>query len=103
MFYSREAPDREPLVEKGDHFEEGDPLFIIEVMKMFNKVHAPFAGTLDEALIDTDATIVKRGQPIFKVTPDVEIVPESQAEAVGRTNECTSAFLVFAGYSGEDL
>ena len=37
-FYAREAPHLPPLVDEGDHFEAGQPLFIIEVMKMFNKV-----------------------------------------------------------------
>tara|TARA_B100001971_G_scaffold210236_1_gene235304 strand:+ start:820 stop:3651 length:2832 start_codon:yes stop_codon:yes gene_type:complete len=98
MFYSREAPDRDAFVQKGSHFEEGDPLFIIEVMKMFNKVYAPFSGTIEQVLIDTDATIVKRGQAVFKVTPDEEIVQESGAEIAKRTSEATAAFLEFIGY-----
>ncbi len=98
MFYSREAPDREAFVQKGDHFEEGDPLFIIEVMKMFNKVYAPFSGTVEQVLIDTDATIVKRGQALVKVSPDEEIVQESSAEIAKRTSEATTAFLEFIGH-----
>ncbi len=98
MFYSREAPDRDAFVQKGDHFEEGDPLFIIEVMKMFNKVYAPFSGTVEQVLIDTDATIVKRGQALVKVSPDEEIVQESSAEIAKRTSEATTAFLEFIGH-----
>ena len=45
-FYAREAPHLPLLIDEGDHFEEGQPLFIIEVMKMFNKVLAPFSGTV---------------------------------------------------------
>ena len=37
-FYAREAPHLPPLIEEGQHFEAGQPLFVIEVMKMFNKV-----------------------------------------------------------------
>ncbi|WP_304440920.1 biotin/lipoyl-containing protein, partial [Oleiphilus sp. HI0132] len=40
MFYSREAPDMPPFIEEGQHFETGDPLYIVEVMKMFNKIAA---------------------------------------------------------------
>jgi biotin carboxyl carrier protein len=47
-YYAREAPHLPPMVNVGDHFEAGQPLFIIEVMKMFNKVLAPFAGTVTE-------------------------------------------------------
>ena len=61
MFYPRETPEHEVYVEEGDHFEPGDPLFIVEVMKMFNKVYAPFSGTIDEVLVDTDGVIISQG------------------------------------------
>lgn len=80
MYYGQEAPGMPPFVTEGMHFEKGQPLFILEVMKMFNKIPAPFAGTIDKILIDSgDGTIVSKGQPIFKVTPDekfVEIDPK---------------------------
>ncbi len=98
MFYSREAPDRDAFVNQGDHFEEGDPLFIIEVMKMFNKVYAPFSGTVDEVLIDVDATIVKRGQAVYRVSPDEEIVLETGAEVARRKSEETAVFLEFISH-----
>ncbi len=72
MFYPREAPDQPKLIEVGDHFEEGQALYIIEVMKMFNKVYAPFSGTITEALVDGEGVIIKKGQPLFKVKPDYE-------------------------------
>lgn len=93
MFYARESPDRDAFVTAGQHFDEGDPLFIVEVMKMFNTVRAPFAGTIDEILIGEDATIVKKGQVIFKVTPDVSIEVQS-GEDTAIFDE-TSAFLDF--------
>ena len=46
MFYAQEAPHLPPFVTPGTHFEAGQPIYIIEVMKMFNKVYAPFAGTI---------------------------------------------------------
>ena len=99
MFYAREAPDRASFIEQGQHFDEGDPLFIIEVMKMFNKVHAPFAGTLDRTLIDADATIVKKGQAVFKVTPDEEISQESETDKQAMISEQTDLFLSFIGFN----
>ncbi len=70
-FYAREAPHLPVLVDEGDHFEVGQPLFVIEVMKMFNKVLAPFSGTVTKSLLkDADGTIVKKGQPIFSIEPD---------------------------------
>ena len=73
MFYPREAPGMAPMIEVGDHFDEGAPLFIVEVMKMFNKVYAPFSGVLTSTLVEGDGVIIKKGQSIFKVKPDVEL------------------------------
>ena len=86
MFYGREAPDAPLYLEAGDHFEAGDPVYIVEVMKMFNKVYAPFAGVVDEVLVEGDGVIISKGQPLFNVTPDetVEIEPE-QVVAERRT------------------
>ena len=69
MFYGREAPGEPLYVEAGSSFKAGDPLFIVEVMKMFNKVHAHFDGVVDEVLVEGEGVIIKKGQPIFKVTP----------------------------------
>lgn len=94
MYYAQEAPGMPPFVTKGMHFEKGQPLFILEVMKMFNKVPAPFSGTIDELLIEGgDGTIVSKGQPLFKVTPD-EIFVEVDPQQVEREKqETTSEFL----------
>jgi pyruvate/2-oxoglutarate dehydrogenase complex dihydrolipoamide acyltransferase (E2) component len=67
-------------------------------MKMFNKVHAPFAGTVDEVLLDRDALIIKKGQPIFKVTPDEEIVIESLEEKSAAVRSQTDDFLSYTGF-----
>ncbi|HEY5674449.1 MAG TPA: biotin/lipoyl-containing protein [Malonomonas sp.] len=84
MYYGQEAPGLPPFVSEGMHFEKGQPLFILEVMKMFNKVPAPFAGTIDKIVIEGgDGTIVQKGQTLFKVTPDekfVEVDPKALAK-----------------------
>ena len=89
-FYAREAPHMPLLVTEGEHFEEGQPLFIIEVMKMFNKVLAPFAGTLKKNLMtDADGSVVKTGEVIFEIEPDEVIVEESQADIQARRERVT--------------
>jgi biotin carboxyl carrier protein len=98
MYYAQEAPGLPPFAYEGMHFEKGQPLFILEVMKMFNKVPAPFSGTIDKILIEGgDGTIVQKGQPLFKVTPDekfVEIDPQEIAkEKQSVTAECLKAVL----------
>ena len=91
MFYPREAPGAPEFVREGQHFDEGDPLYIVEVMKMFNKVYAPFSGTIVKVLVEGEGVIIKKGQPLFKVEPDeriVEIMPEEiQARRVAATAE----------------
>jgi acetyl/propionyl-CoA carboxylase alpha subunit len=93
MFYPREAPGMEPFVQQGSHFNEGDPLYIVEVMKMFNKVYAPFSGSIEQVLIETDGTIIKKGQPLFKITPDEQVVVESEDEVKTRMRDKTTQFL----------
>ena len=93
MFYGRETPEHETYVEKGSHFEAGDPLYIVEVMKMFNKVYAPFSGTIDEVLVDTDGIIITKGQALFKITPDLIVVVESEQEVRARRRQATDQFL----------
>jgi acetyl/propionyl-CoA carboxylase alpha subunit len=93
-FYAREAPHMPVLVDEGDHFEVGQPLFIIEVMKMFNKVMAPFSGTVTEnRMRDSDGKIVAKGQTIFKIEPDERIEEESPEQIAARVREATLALL----------
>ncbi|MEO1266780.1 MAG: biotin/lipoyl-containing protein [Myxococcota bacterium] len=93
MFYAQEAPDMPPMIASGEHFEAGQPLFIIEVMKMFNKVAAPFAGTIREVLIEGNGTIVRKGQPLFRVDPDERIEAEDPAEVAARCKASTERFM----------
>lgn len=92
MYYAQEAPGMPPFVTVGMHFEKGQPLFILEVMKMFNKIPAPFSGTIDKILIESgDGTIVSKGQPIFKVTPDEKFVEVDPKELERQKREATTA------------
>ena len=93
MYYAQEAPGMPHFVEEGQHFEIGDPLYIVEVMKMFNKVYAPFAGTVDKILVDTNGTIVSKGQPLFKVTPDEKFVEQDDALVRARIEATTEQYL----------
>jgi len=91
MYYAQEAPGMPPFVTEGMHFDKGQPLFIIEVMKMFNKVPAPFSGTIDKILIEGgDGVIISKGQPLFKVTPDEKFV-EVDPKAIEREKRATTS------------
>jgi acetyl/propionyl-CoA carboxylase alpha subunit len=93
MFYPREAPGMDTFVVEGTHFNEGEPLYIVEVMKMFNKVYAPFSGTINKVLLENDGEIIKKGQPLFKITPDEVVVVESPEDVKARMQSKTSSFL----------
>ena len=97
MFYGREVPEAPLYVEAGQQFDAGEPLYIVEVMKMFNKVVAPFSGTVDEVLVEGDGVIISKGQPLFKVTPDekVELLSNSEMASLRRehTTELVKLFI----------
>mgnify|MGYP002700195251 CR=1 FL=1 len=93
MFYSCEAPGMPKFVEEGSHFNAGEPLYIVEVMKMFNKVNAPFSGTIEKVLVSEDGMIIKKGQPLFKITPDEIVIEELPADIKARRESRTDAFL----------
>ncbi len=95
-FYSQEAPDLPPFITAGGHFERGDALYIIEVMKMFNKVYASFAGTVTEVLA-TSGAVVRKGQPLFRIQPDEVFVEEDPTEREQRLRANTEAYLARLG------
>jgi len=91
-YYAQESPELPPFVSAGAHFDKGDPLYIIEVMKMFNKVYATFSGTIDAVLVES-SIVVRKGQPLFKVTPDERIVEEDPNERERRIRAKTDSYL----------
>ena len=62
-YYGQEAPGLPSFLTRGGHFEKGQPLYIVEVMKMFNKVYASFAGTIDAVVAGTHREHVVAGTP----------------------------------------
>jgi len=63
-------------------------------MKMFNKVLAPFAGTVVRCVMaERDGSVVKKGERIFVIEPDERRGPESPAEIARRRRESTLALL----------
>ena len=94
MYYGQEAPGLPPFVQEGMHFEKGQALYIIEVMKMFNTVRATFSGTIDKIIMQgADGSIVQKGQPLFKVTPDEKFVEVDPDELKQQKRERTFAYM----------
>ncbi|AVA26287.1 MULTISPECIES: biotin/lipoyl-containing protein [unclassified Rhizobium] len=60
------APGEEPFVRVGDTVQEGQILFIIEAMKVFNKIVAPHAGRILR-LTDVDGGEVETGVVLAEI------------------------------------
>jgi biotin carboxyl carrier protein len=94
MYYSQEAPGMPAFITEGMHFDKGQPLYIIEVMKMFNKICAPFSGTIDKIIMQGgDGSIVQKGQPLFKITPDETHVDVDPVEVERLRHTRTAEYL----------
>ncbi len=94
MYYAQEAPGLPTFVSEGMHFDKDQPLYIIEVMKMFNTVRAPFSGTIEKIIIEGgNGTIIQKGQPLFKITPDEKFVEIDPALLEREKREQTTAYL----------
>lgn len=66
-FYRSPAPDEPPFVQVGDTVSPGAPLAVLEVMKTYNPVEAPFSCAILEILAE-DGAAVEYGEPLFRVS-----------------------------------
>lgn len=67
-FYRSSGPDKPPFVNVGDEVKKGQPICIIEAMKLFNEIESDVAGKVVKVLVD-DAKPVEYDQPLFLVDP----------------------------------
>ena len=67
-FYRSSGPDKDAFVNVGDEIKEGDPICIIEAMKLFNEIESEVSGKIVKVLVD-DNTPVEFDQPLFLVDP----------------------------------
>jgi acetyl-CoA carboxylase biotin carboxyl carrier protein len=65
-FYRASSPGAKPLVEIGQMIKEGEPICIIEAMKIMNEIEADAAGTVTKVLIENGQP-VEFGQPLFVI------------------------------------
>ena len=56
-FYRSASPGAKPFVEIGDEVQVGDPLCIIEAMKLMNEIETDRAGVVK-------AILIENGQPV---------------------------------------
>jgi len=65
-FYRAGAPGSKPFVEVGDTVQSGDPLCIIEAMKLMNEIEADQAGVVKAILVE-NGQAVEYGQPLVVI------------------------------------
>lgn len=65
-FYRASSPGAKSFVEVGSVVKEGDPICIIEAMKILNEIEADASGTITQILVD-NGQAVEFGQPMFVI------------------------------------
>lgn len=65
-FYRAASPGANPFVEVGSVVKEGDPICIIEAMKIMNEIEADKSGTVTRILCE-NGQAVEFGQPLLIV------------------------------------
>jgi len=67
-FYRSPSPDASPFVDVGSVVDKGDPLCIIEAMKMMNEIEAEFRGRVTRVVAENGQT-VEYGEQLFLIEP----------------------------------
>ncbi len=65
-FYRSSSPGGKPFVEIGSSIKEGEPICIIEAMKIMNEIEADKAGKITQILCE-NGQAVEFGQPLFVI------------------------------------
>jgi len=66
VFYASPSPESDVFVQVGSHVKKGQPLCIIEAMKIMNEIEAEIDGEIVEILVGNE-DVLEYGQPIMKV------------------------------------
>lgn len=68
IFYRKPAPDAEPFVSVGSQVNKGDPLCLMEVMKLYTTIEAEQSGRIIQIAAE-DAQLVQHDQMLFLIEP----------------------------------
>jgi acetyl-CoA carboxylase biotin carboxyl carrier protein len=63
-FYRASSPGAKPMAEVGQQVKEGEPICIIEAMKIMNEIEADKSGTVTKVMVE-NGQAVEFGQPLF--------------------------------------
>jgi len=65
-FYRAASPGAKPFADVGGSIKEGEPICIIEAMKIMNEIEADKSGTITRILCE-NGQAVEFGQPLFVI------------------------------------
>ena len=65
-FYAAPTPDQPPYVQVGDRVRKGQPVCLLEAMKMMSEVPAPADCIIEEVLVK-DGELVGFDAPMFRI------------------------------------
>ena len=68
-FYRRPSPDQPPFIEVGSRVRLGDPICLVEVMKLFTTLYAETAGRVVDIEAE-DGALVEYDQVLFVIEPE---------------------------------
>ncbi|MFN8533172.1 MAG: acetyl-CoA carboxylase [Dehalococcoidia bacterium] len=66
IFYRAASPGADPFVRDGDELAPGQPIGLIEAMKVFNEVRADRAGRVVRFLVE-NGQLVRAGDPLLEL------------------------------------
>ena len=67
-FYAASAPEQPPFVKVGDRVRKGQPVCLLEAMKMMSKIPAPCDCEIT-AVMKENGALVSFGEPLFRYQP----------------------------------
>jgi acetyl-CoA carboxylase biotin carboxyl carrier protein len=68
-FYASPSPGKPVYSKVGDKVKTGQPLCVLEAMKIMNEIDSDINGEIVEICVDNES-LVEYGQPLFKIKPN---------------------------------
>lgn len=68
-FYASPSPGKPVYAKVGDKVKSGQPLCVLEAMKIMNEIDSDMSGEIVEICVDNES-LVEFGQPLFKIKPN---------------------------------
>jgi acetyl-CoA carboxylase biotin carboxyl carrier protein len=68
-FYASPSPGKPNYTKIGDKVKTGQPLCVLEAMKIMNEIDSDINGEIVEICVDNES-LVEYGQPLFKIKPN---------------------------------